>query len=191
MSGGWFANRGQILQAVAALVSACVAAAALYFVLKNNNSLPKASVIFYASGAILLLLVGVFLGRRLANPPAPTLQKKPQFFISSSGMSFFVSADRRRVDFQFMVLSSVAAELVHVTAEARTREHVCTFVDAEPVQLSEMIQTQRNIEAKLEPRDIAKMSLSSIISLDGWATFRHGSQAHKIPIHIATVAVFR
>jgi hypothetical protein len=74
MSGKWFANRGQIVQAIAAVVSACVALVALYFVLKSNNSLPKASAVLYVSTGVLLLLVGIWIGRRSrsASLPAPS-----------------------------------------------------------------------------------------------------------------------
>jgi hypothetical protein len=73
MSGKWFANKGQIIQAIAAVVSACVALVALYFVLKSNNSLPKASAVLYVSTGVLLLLVGIWIGRRTrsASLPAP------------------------------------------------------------------------------------------------------------------------
>lgn len=63
MNSKWFANNGQIVQMVAAIVSAAVAVIALYFVLKSNNSLPKASIVLYVSASIFLLLVGIFIGR--------------------------------------------------------------------------------------------------------------------------------
>ena len=74
MSGKWFANRGQIFQTVIAAVSACVGLVALYFVLKSNNSLPRVSAVMYVSGGIFLLLIGIFIGRRL-GPPLPDLSK--------------------------------------------------------------------------------------------------------------------
>jgi hypothetical protein len=66
MSGKWFTNRGQVIQTVVAIISACLALVALYFVLKSNNSLPKASAILYVSGATFFLLVGVLIGHAQA-----------------------------------------------------------------------------------------------------------------------------
>jgi hypothetical protein len=77
MGGRWFANRGQVVQTVAASISACVALVALYFVLRSNNSLPKASVVLYISGAVSLLLIGAVFGRRSALRAMPKGQNEP------------------------------------------------------------------------------------------------------------------
>jgi hypothetical protein len=84
MSNKWFANRGQIFQTFIAAVSACVGLVALYFVLKSNNSLPKASAVMYVSGGIFLLLIGIFIGRRLGPPPPDDLSKATGALFSSS-----------------------------------------------------------------------------------------------------------
>ncbi len=67
MSGKWFANRGQAIQTIAAITSACVAVAA--FVLRNNNYVPKASFVMYVSGGAFLLLAGILIGRRSRSAP--------------------------------------------------------------------------------------------------------------------------
>lgn len=76
MGGKWFANRGQVVQTAAAVVSACVAIVALYFVLRSNSSLPKVSAVLYVSGAMFFLLLGVLIGKRsgigLSGPSSPT-----------------------------------------------------------------------------------------------------------------------
>jgi hypothetical protein len=66
MSQKWFANKGQIIQAVSAVLSLCIASIAIYFVLKSNHSLPKTSAILYVSGGMFLLLIGALIGRRSA-----------------------------------------------------------------------------------------------------------------------------
>jgi hypothetical protein len=87
MGGKWFANKGQILQAFAAVVSACVAIVSLYFVLKSNNSLPKASAVLYVSAAVFFLLLGVLIGRRLerASLVPPVATPAPEANIHDSG----------------------------------------------------------------------------------------------------------
>jgi len=74
MSGKWFANRGQILQTVAATVGTCVGVTGLYFLLKANNSLPRPSLVLYVSVAVLFLLIGIFIGRKskAGEPVEPT-----------------------------------------------------------------------------------------------------------------------
>ncbi len=64
MGGNWFANRGQVIQTAAAILSGCAALVSLYFVLKSNNSLPKASALLYVSAAVFVLAVGFLIGRR-------------------------------------------------------------------------------------------------------------------------------
>lgn len=75
MSGKWFANRGQVIQTVAASLSAAVALVVLYFLLKNNNSLPKTSSVLYVLGITSLLLIGFVFGRRSVSQIAPVGQK--------------------------------------------------------------------------------------------------------------------
>jgi predicted membrane channel-forming protein YqfA (hemolysin III family) len=79
MAGKWFANRGQIVQTVFTVISACVAIVALYFVLKSNNSLPRVSVVMYVSVGVFVLLIGIIIGRRLgpalpSEPPGKSIQ---------------------------------------------------------------------------------------------------------------------
>lgn len=62
----WFANKGQVVQMIAAVVSASLAVGSFYFVLKSNNSLPHAALVLYVSSPVFLLLVGFLLGRRFA-----------------------------------------------------------------------------------------------------------------------------
>jgi hypothetical protein len=57
----FFSNRGQVLQAFFALISACVAGVALYFLLKSNNALPGLRWVFGGSIAALTVLVIVLL----------------------------------------------------------------------------------------------------------------------------------
>jgi hypothetical protein len=71
MIGGWFANRGQVVQTFAASLSAAVALVVLYFLLKNNNSLPKTSSVLYVLGITSLFLIGFVFRRRSASRTAP------------------------------------------------------------------------------------------------------------------------
>ena len=63
MSGKWFANRGQVIQTFAAIISACATVAA--FLLRNANYLPTVlSWAMYIFGALFLLLMGILIGNR-------------------------------------------------------------------------------------------------------------------------------
>ena len=97
MSGKWFANRGQVVQTVAATLSACVALVALFFVLKSNNSLPKASVVLYVSAAIFLLLIGGVFGRRSALRIAAEGQNELRHKGSSAAGSDLIAPDRKKL----------------------------------------------------------------------------------------------
>ena len=98
MDGKWFANRGQIFQTIAGVMSAGVGSVALYFVLKSNNSLPKASAVMYVSGGILLLVIGIIIGRRLGSVrPAPSdsiSRKEPIQPLRIKSAKYGVSRDR-------------------------------------------------------------------------------------------------
>jgi hypothetical protein len=67
MGGKWFANRGQIVQTLAATIGTCLAGVAVYFVLKNNQSLPPKTSVFYALTAVAIFLLGIWIGR-LSKP---------------------------------------------------------------------------------------------------------------------------
>ncbi len=63
MGGKWFANRGQIVQTLAAIISTCLAGVAVYFVLKSNQSLPPKTSVFYGLTAVAIFLLGIWIGR--------------------------------------------------------------------------------------------------------------------------------
>lgn len=67
MGGKWFANRGQIVQTLAAIIGTCLAGVGVYFVRKNNHSLPPETSMFYALTAVAIFLLGIWIGR-LSKP---------------------------------------------------------------------------------------------------------------------------
>jgi hypothetical protein len=82
MGGKWFANRGQIVQAIAAVVSACVALVTVYFVLKTNHALPKTTVVMYVAVVVFVFSIGLILGRRSGSAPMSTEAKTPPAVVS-------------------------------------------------------------------------------------------------------------
>jgi hypothetical protein len=67
MGGKWFANRGQIVQTLAATAGVAIAGIGLYFVLKSNHALPQTTATLFALIALALLAIGIWIGR-LSKP---------------------------------------------------------------------------------------------------------------------------
>ena len=148
--------------------------------------------------AAILQFLSVLLKRKVnkSNSTGNTNDKseatgfvQPRIIVSSPGISFRVTSDRKKVILDVLFFSNVAIELTHLKVAASiNRQEICTFLQSEPAQFIKMGQHRKMVEAVVTPQELIKISLGSVVSLCGTATFRYRGELRYEPINIVTVA---
>lgn len=139
MGGKWFANRGQVVQTIAATAGVAIAGIGLYFVLKGNHALPQTTAVLFALIALALLAIGIWIGR-LSKPTH-------RFFESQQSEPKNKAADRpvvggsARIGDINVYAHPPAAPAVVVEPEEKVMPRII-FLDAEYIEMNEGLESR-------------------------------------------------